>query len=78
MSSAKITEAALSLPLPERVILAQRLWDSAFSDEAAEAGQQSDEPLLEALRRRVAELVSGAVIALHYDEVMAAARRAEA
>ena len=76
MSTAQIIEAALGLPLPERVTLAQQLWDSAFSDEAAGAGQKVDDPLLEVVRRRAAELDSGAVPAIPHEQVMADARRA--
>jgi putative addiction module component (TIGR02574 family) len=76
MSTAQITEAALGLPLPERVSLAQRLWESAFSDDAVGAGQAVDDPLVDVVRRRAAELDSGAVTAIPHEQVMADARLA--
>ncbi len=76
MSTFQITEAALSLPLPERVTLAQRLWEIAFSDDEVGAGQKVDDPLLEVIGRRAAELDSGSVTAVPHERVMAEARRA--
>jgi len=72
MSNAELTAAAMSLPLAERVSLAQELWqsiDAALPD-------VSEEPALREAVRRDAELSSGAVTGRPHDEVMRAARRA--
>ena len=61
--------------MPERVTLAQRLWESAFADEAGATGQKVDEALPVTIRRRAAELDSGAVNAIPHERVMAEARR---
>jgi putative addiction module component (TIGR02574 family) len=76
MSTTQMTEAALRLPLTDRVTLAQRLWESAFDDEMGGTGQKVDEPLLDVIGRRSAELDSGAVKAIPHERVMAEARRA--
>ena len=76
MSTLQITEAALGLPLTDRVNLAQQLWESAFVDEVDGAGQKLDEPLLDVVQRRAAELDSGAIKAIPHEQVMAEARRA--
>ena len=72
MSAENITADAMSLPLPERVSLAQALWESIDgglrdTDEGVALG--------EAIRRDK-ELSSGQVEGRTHDEVMQAARRA--
>jgi putative addiction module component (TIGR02574 family) len=72
MSTKEITAAAMALPLPKRVELAQALWDSV------DAGLTDDGEAL-AVReasRRDKEISSGAVKGRSHDEVMQAARRA--
>ena len=72
MSTDQLTAAAMSLPLAERVSLAQELWQSI---DAALPDTHDDDALREAIRRD-AELSSGAVAGRTHDEVMRAARRA--
>jgi hypothetical protein len=72
MSTQQITGEAIALPLAERVLLAQALWQSinvglADSDERA--------AVLEAIQRDE-ELSSGAATGRTHEEVMQAARRA--
>ena len=72
MPNAALTAAAMSLPLAERVSLAQELWQSI---DAALPDTDNEAALREAVRRD-AELSSGAVLGREHDEVMRAARRA--
>ena len=72
MSTEQLTSEAMALPLPERVSLAQALWQSM------DAGlPDNDEGLAvrEAIRRDQ-ELSSGAVTGRSHEEVMDSARRA--
>ncbi len=72
MTSKQLTIEALSLPISERVSLAQTLWqsiDSGWGD------PDPDESLRESIRRDQ-ELTSHTVIGRTHDEVMDAARRA--
>lgn len=67
----KLTEEAMALPLPERVSLAQALWESINVD-LAESGEQ------EALRQAIIrdeELSSGKAVGRSHEEVMQATRR---
>ena len=72
MITQQITTEAMALPLSERVVLAQELWQSI------DAGL-SDTNELKAVRdaiRRDQELSSGTVVGRTHGEVMQAARRA--
>lgn len=72
MSTQQLTDEAMTLPLKERVSLAQTLWqsiDAGLSDETPGSA------IREAIRRDQ-ELSSGAVAGRSHDEVMTAARRA--
>jgi putative addiction module component (TIGR02574 family) len=69
MSKDEITREALSLPLPERVLLAEVLWRSI--DERPDEERAA---VAEALRRN-AELSDGAVSGRTHEQVMDAARR---
>jgi len=72
VSTNEIASEAIALPLPERVSLAQALWESIDMELSG-----SDE--LEALResiRRDRELSSGEVIGRTHEDVMASARQA--
>ena len=72
MSTRQIKQEAMSLPLSERVSLAQALWESI------DAGlDDTDERVAvrEAIRRDQ-ELSSGAVVGRTHEQVMQAARRA--
>jgi putative addiction module component (TIGR02574 family) len=72
MSTRQITDEAMALPLPERVSLAQRLWESI------DAGlPQSDEAEAVAdAARRDAELSSGKAKGVSHKKAIEAARRA--
>jgi len=72
MSTQQLTTEVMALPLPERVLLAQSLWQSidaglADTDERAAVREAN---------RRDQELSSGAVVGRTHEEVMQAARRA--
>ncbi len=72
MSAEQITSEAMALPLPERVSLAQALWQSI------DAGlTESDEntAVREAIRRDQ-EFSSGTVTGRTHEEVMESVRRA--
>jgi putative addiction module component (TIGR02574 family) len=72
MSTQQLTTEAMALPLPERVSLAQALWQSI---DAGLADTDEREAVREAIRRDQ-ELSSGAVTGRTRREVMQAARRA--
>lgn len=72
MSTQQLTSAAMSLPLAERVSLAQALWQSI---DVGLVNTDEDQAVEEAIRRDQ-ELTSGAVIGRNHDEVMQAARNA--
>ena len=70
----ELTNQALSLPVAERVQLAQKLWESL--PETDERVSPEEEPqALELARRRDAELASGKVQGIPHDQVMLNARR---
>lgn len=71
MSEQQLTSEALAFPLPERVSLAQALWESI---DAALPEITQDTALREAIRRDQ-ELSSGSAVARTHAEVMEAARR---
>ncbi len=71
MSSQELTTEAMSLPLSERVSLAQALWESI---DAALPDVREDAALAEAIRRD-RELSSGSVAGRTHEQVMQAARR---
>jgi hypothetical protein len=72
MSTQSLAEQALTLPLAERVHLAEALWQSI--GEGLKAGDEKE--AIEQAAQRDAELNSGAVSGRTHDEVMQAARRA--
>lgn len=71
MSAQELTSEAMALPLPERVSLAQALWESI---DAALAEVPEDVALREAIRRDQ-ELSSGSAVGRTHEEVLKAARR---
>ena len=71
MSAQELTSEAMALPLPERVSLAQALWESI---DAALAEVPEDAVLREAIRRDQ-ELASGSAAGRTHEEVLKAARR---
>ncbi|MEO7725006.1 MAG: addiction module protein [Chthoniobacterales bacterium] len=72
MSTQQLKQEAMSLPLPERVSLAQALWESI---DAGLADADEGAAVREAIRRDQA-LSSGTVSGRTHDQVMQAARRA--
>ena len=72
MSTQQLKQEAMSLPLSERVSLAQALWESI---DAGLANTAEGAAVREAVRRDQ-ELSSGAVSGRNHEEVMQAARRA--
>lgn len=72
MSTQQLTTEAMSLPLSERVSLAQTLWQSIDTDIS---DSEERDAVYEAVRRDQ-ELSTGAVIGRTHEEVMQAARRA--
>jgi hypothetical protein len=71
MSEQQLTSEALALPLPQRVSLAQTLWESI---NAALPDTSEGAALQEAIRRDQ-ELSSGTALGRTHEEVMQAARR---
>ncbi len=72
MASRQLTEQAMALPLPERVDLAEALWQSI--GQGLRAGGEAE--AIENATRRDAEMTSGAVSGRTHEDVMHAARRA--
>lgn len=72
MSTEQLTAEALSLPLPDRVSLAQALWESI---DAGSPDTKHRAALVESARRDE-ELSSGVAVGRPHEEVMRAARRA--
>ncbi len=74
MTSEQLAQQALALPLPERVALAEALWQSI--DEQPDADLQAEErTAIQQARTRAAEFDSGAVAGHTHEQVMHAARR---
>ena len=71
MSTEQLTREAIDLPLPERVSLAQRLWESI---EHGLADAEEESVITEAVRRDD-ELTAGVVVGREHGEVMRAARQ---
>lgn len=72
----EVVNQALALPVPDRILLAQKLWESI--DESGGGGGATDdevETLREAVRRD-AELSRGSVTGRSHQEVIGAARKA--
>ena len=71
MSTQELTAEAMALPLPDRVSLAQALWESI------ETGlpETNEDSALRGAIRRDDELSSGSVAGRTHEEVMQAARR---
>ena len=68
---AELTNKALSLSVDERVMLAQRVWDSVEHFESAE----TEKAWMETADRRWHEIESGKIKCLPADEVMRQARK---
>jgi hypothetical protein len=72
MSNQQLIAEAMSLPLAERVSLAQALWQSI---DATLVEANEHDAVRQAVRRDQ-ELSSGAIVGRKHDEVMQTARRA--
>ncbi len=74
MSSDEVLQAAMTLPLADRVTLAEALeWASI--DEGLPSSDREDRDALQQALRRDAELSSGQTIGRSHEQVMDAARR---
>ncbi len=73
MSSDEVLQAAMTLPLADRVTLAEALWASI--DEGLPSSDREDRDALQQALRRDAELSSGQAIGRSHEQVMDAARR---
>lgn len=71
MSTEQLTREAIDLPLPERVSLAQRLWESI---EEGLADAEERHVVAEAVRRDAA-LTAGVAVGREHGKVMQAARQ---
>lgn len=74
MSNEHLTQQLLSLPLAERVALAQALWESIDEPHPLDAGEQ-ERDAVEQAKTRDADLASAAVVGRTHEQVMEAARR---
>lgn len=75
MSTQQLVDELLSLPLSERVEVAQTLWQSITEITPTESFEE-ERAAVAAAQRRDAELTSGAAIGRSHQEVMTNARRA--
>ena len=73
MSSDEVLHAAMTLPLADRVTLAEALWASI--DEGLPSSDREDRDAIQQALRRDAELASGQAIGRSHEQVMDAARR---
>ena len=73
MSSDEVLQAAMTLPLADRVTLAEALWASI--DEGLPSTDREDRDAIQQALRRDAELTSGQALGRSHEQVMDAARR---
>jgi hypothetical protein len=73
MSSDEALQAAMTLPLADRVVLAEALWASI--DESLPTSDPEDRDAIQQALRRDAELASGQAAGRSREQVMDAARR---
>jgi hypothetical protein len=73
MSSDELLQAAMTLPLADRVIMAEALWASI--DQRAPGSDCDEQDAIALARRRDAELSSGRMIGRSHEQVMGAAGR---
>jgi putative addiction module component (TIGR02574 family) len=69
MSIASINSEALGLPLRERILLAESLWES-IGDPFEESPAMSDEDALQLAIKRDQDIESGEVEPLTHDDMM--------
>jgi hypothetical protein len=75
MQTDALVQQLIALPLADRVIVAQELWQSIDEKLAADADDELRDAAKEAIRRD-AELASRAVTGRYHEDVMDAVRRA--
>ena len=75
MSNEELTQKVLALPLPDRIDLAQALWQS-IDETGEDDGNTEERKALEQAKRRDRELATGMVEGRSHQQVMEAARRA--
>jgi hypothetical protein len=73
MSSDEVLQAAMTLPLADRVILAEALWASI--DQGTPGSDREEQDAIDLAGRRDAELSAGRVIGRSHEQVMDAAAR---
>jgi putative addiction module component (TIGR02574 family) len=74
MSNEQLIQQILSLPLSERIDLAQTLWENIH--EGLDFPEtEEDQDVIEEARKRGDELMSGAVTGHSHEQVMESARR---
>lgn len=74
MSNEELTQKVLALPLPDRIDLAQTLWQS-IEEEPEVDGSAEEREAIEKAKRRDRELATGTVEGRSHEQVMEAARR---
>lgn len=74
MTTEQLAQQLLALPMTERVVLAQVLWESIH--QSPESLPPIEEETITTAVQRDKELESGEVVGRTHDEVMKAARRA--
>jgi putative addiction module component (TIGR02574 family) len=75
MQKEQLKQAAMALPLDDRIELAEALWDSLNISAGPDSEARDREDVALALARHE-ELATGKVTSLTHQEVIAAARRA--
>ena len=70
-SMAQLTDHLLSLPIGDRVILAQKLWESLDGPPGVDGSQEDVRALV---RQRAADVAEGRVQTVSHEEVMRRAR----
>lgn len=75
MSTQQLVDELLNLPLSERIEVAQAVWQS-INEASTLANGEDERATVAEVKRRDAELTSGAVAGRTHREVMAAARQA--
>ncbi|HEV7668507.1 MAG TPA: hypothetical protein VGS22_08295 [Thermoanaerobaculia bacterium] len=76
MSKEEIIERAMELPLRDRVLLAEELWQSVGPLTGVEIATDGVREAIETAKRRDFEMTSGRVEGLSHDAVMKSARHA--
>jgi len=74
MSTEQLTDELLALPLRERVVVAEALWESIHEESLLETAEDQ-RAANELAKRRDAELASGSITARSHEQVIEAARQ---